>query len=166
MATYKLIETQTLTTSVASITFSSIPQTFTDLKLVFSGRTSAGTLTLGNASFNGSALNFTSIYLEGTGTTAGSFTDQPRVITAASGASATASVFGSCELYIPNYTSSAYKSYSADMVSENNATESYQLMFAGLWSDTSAITEIAFTAQGSRTYNQYSSASLYGIENQ
>lgn len=38
--TYKAISTQTLTSDVSSVTFSSIPQTFTDLVLVISATTS------------------------------------------------------------------------------------------------------------------------------
>jgi hypothetical protein len=46
---------------------------------------------------------------------------------------------------------------------ENNATLSLMNLAAGLWSNTSAITSIKITAVG--TFEQYSTATLYGIKN-
>ena len=43
----------------------------------------------------------------------------------------TASTFSNVEIYIPNYTSSTYKSWSADGVVENNATISAQALIPG-----------------------------------
>ena len=53
---------------------------------------------------------------------------------------------------------------SADGVMENNATEAYQNLVAGLWSNTSAITSLTL-AKSTGNFVQYSSASLYGIKN-
>jgi hypothetical protein len=69
-------------------------------------------------------------------------------------------VFSNNDLYIPNYTSSSYKSIVVDSVSENNSTSSYiTSMQAGLWSNTSAINAITLNA----TFAQYSEFTLYGI---
>jgi len=79
-----------------------------------------------------------------------------------SSAGATASTFGNCQAYIPNYTSSAYKSISAEGVAEGNTTAMLSAIDAGLWSDTSAITSIKLFVP-SFNLLQYSTASLYGI---
>ena len=78
------------------------------------------------------------------------------------GSTATASVFGNAEMYIPNYTSANYKSIICDAVTENNATESYQDLYANLWRNTAAITSISFFPGGS-LFTQYSTFSLYGV---
>jgi hypothetical protein len=65
-------------------------------------------------------------------------------------------------MYIPNYASSNYKSFSIDSVTENNGTVAYQIMHAGVWSNTAAITSLTITAAGGNLA-QYSTATLYGV---
>ena len=164
--TYSLIGSATVGSGGASsIDFTSIPATYTDLKIVASARSSAGTLTFGDISFNGSTASFTGRYIEGNGAAASSATDQARLAVSAPGSSATASTFGNSEIYIPNYAGSTNKSFSVDTTGENNATTSYMQLSAGLWSNTAAITSITITAQSSRTFVQYSNFYLYGIKN-
>jgi hypothetical protein len=162
--THKLIETVTVTAGggAASIAFSSIPQTFTDLKLVMSLRASdAATQIL--LSLNGSTSNFSARYLFGDGSIPSSGT-LARYVGALTPSSFTASTFGNTELYIPNYAGSTNKSYSDDGAVENNATTGYLSFVAGLWSDTSAITSLTLTGN-TGNFVQHSSASLYGIKN-
>ena len=169
--THKLIQTITVGSGgTSSIDFSSIPQTYTDLVLVMSMRTStAGVSDYAAVSFNSSTSSFSQITLAGTGTAAvsASYTTSPdsRIVSQVVGNTATASVFSSGSLYIPNYTSSTNKSFSYDAVRENNATGTELAFGAGLWSNTAAITSIAITAWSGATILQYSSASLYGIKN-
>ena len=54
------------------------------------------------------------------------------------------------------------ESVSVDSVQENNATEAYQTIVAGLWNDTSAITSMVIGNFGGG-FAEHSSASLYGI---
>jgi hypothetical protein len=75
----------------------------------------------------------------------------------------TASVFGSTEIYIPNYLSANQKSLSVDSLPENNATGTMASLLAGLWNQTSAITQITLTPYLGN-WAQYSSATLYGIK--
>jgi len=149
----------------ATISFSSIPATYTDLKVVLSVRSDRISADQDSllVSFNGSTSNFTNKSLEGgTVTTVSSFSSA-RFLGSINDTNNTASVFSSVELYVPNYASSSFKSFSTDSAMENNSNFYYLDLTAGLWSDTSAITSITFTTGASRNFVQYSTASLYGI---
>ena len=160
----QLIQTLTVGSGgAASIDFTSIPQTFTDLVILFSGRSNR------NAIFdnirvqpNGATTGVSSRMLYGNGSGASSFTEA-YVSGYTGGNNATASTFGNSSIYIPNYTSSNQKSFSIDSVSENNGTEAQQVLTAGLWTGTSAITSIILDQGDGTTWLQYTSASLYGI---
>ena len=161
--TYTLIAGTTLSSPAANINFSSIPTTYTDLKLVCSLRAVATSSVPGlTIKLNNVATNFTARYLEGTGSAAGSGTDTT-LLASIDGSAQTANTFGNLEVYIPNYLSSNYKSYSVDGVTENNATVAYSQLLAGLWSNTAAINQI--TVQVSVNLDTYSTAYLYGIKN-
>ena len=165
--TYQLIEAQTLGSAAASVTFSSIPNTYTDLKLVYSARSSStsGTSELLAISFNGTTTNYNRLLIEGNGSSAASYSGALRSFGGIPTSNATASTFGNGELYIPNYLSSNNKSYSGDSVSENNATSAVQNLDANIWNNTSAITSIAITTYNSNNLVQYSTFYLYGIKN-
>jgi hypothetical protein len=61
--TYEPISTQTVGTAVASVTFSSIPQTYTDLILITAGATAGGAqMTM---RINGATTNYESVVLSG-----------------------------------------------------------------------------------------------------
>jgi hypothetical protein len=162
-ANYVLLERIELNASAASVTFSNIPQSgYTDLKIVASARcnTTEANIIL---SFNGSSANFTSKLLYGSGSAASSasYTDSRALLMVYS--DQTSNTFSNGELYIPNYTSSNYKSWSSDSVQENNATLAYSFMYAGLWSQTAAINSVTLTAISSSSFVQYSTFSLYGL---
>jgi hypothetical protein len=162
--TYTLIERITVgAAGASSITFTSIPQTYTDLVIKYTGRVADNGVSDGFAitQFNGSSTNFSSKLLYGTGSTTGSTSPTQRFLTI-NGTGATANTFANGEIYIPNYTSSNYKSFSGDAVTENNGTEAAAQLGAGLWSNTAAITSITL-ADDSKTIQQYSTFYLYGI---
>jgi hypothetical protein len=149
----------------SSITFSSIPATYTDLCIKVSFRdtfTNIGNDI--NVSFNGVSTNRSGKYLFGSGTAISSGASAGIASGLGNSDGATASAFSNTEYYIPNYTSANNKSFSADSVTENNATAAYTMFNASLWASSSAITSITI---GSLTYNlmQYSTATLYGIKN-
>jgi hypothetical protein len=164
----QLIAHQELTSAAASITFSSIPATFTDLYLVVSARTDVSSV-FGYAKikFNGSSSSYSIRGLQGDGSSAYSFNNSIFFWNLA-GASATASTFGNASFYIPNYTSAANKSISHDGVFENNATGAHATIQAGLWSVTDPITSISLSSSNSGladagNFVSGSSATLYGI---
>jgi hypothetical protein len=148
----------------ASIEFTSIPSTYTDLLIVTSIRSDAtpGVVWQGmNIGFNDYASAPSRRNLYGTGSGTGSDISTAFHWFEVS-ANATASTFGNGQIYIPNYTSSTNKSFSIDGVSENNGTAALQAIVAGLWSVTNAITSIKLTPSSGNIV-QYSSASLFGI---
>lgn len=165
--TYTLIASNTLSTTTASVTFSSIPATYTDLVILSSTRdgTNADNNSEFKVKFNGSATSYSNKYLQGSGSAASSGTYGTTYLYTGETDSntATASTFGSSTIYIPNYTSANNKSVSSDLVSEENTSVSYATLTAGLWSNAAAITSIEFTCNGS--FAQYSNFYLYGIKN-
>lgn len=168
MATMVKLQTVTVGSGGASsIEFTNIPQTYTDLKLVMSLRTNyASGFDNAKISFNGSTAGFTYRRLFGSGSTASSDSGSNNTNSIISNAAtSTSSVFANGELYIPNYTSANNKSYSIDAVSENNATQAFNYLAAGLWSNTAAITSLTLTPQDGTLFAQYTTATLYGVKN-
>jgi hypothetical protein len=163
--TIKLIETKTIVGATAALSFTNIPETFTDLVLKVSARADeTGVWSAALMGFNGDlGNNYNSRDLFGNGSTVSSSSDSSRasfvIGPAIVGLNATANTFANSEVYIPNYTSSSAKSFLMDSVTENNATEIRHYIQAGLWNNTAAINRIDIyraTIAGS-TY------SLYGI---
>ena len=150
----------------ANMQFTSIPATYDDLIIHFSARTNQAVQvnTAIYGSFNGSTANFsTGRFLQGDGSTAVSGTEN-RFMGYSNAAGATASTFSSGMIYIPNYAGSTNKSFMNDSVTETNGTTSYQFMFAGLWSQTAAITSITLTPAVASDFVQHTTAVLYGIK--
>ena len=169
MATaYEIIASATVGSGgTKTIEFDSIPQTYTDLVLLVSGRSSSTTYGGFFIKFNNSAWtsNVTGKVLYGNGSSALSVNEQDFYWALNN---QTGSVFGSAQLYIPNYTSSNYKSISGDSVQENNATSSRSSFTAWNWAQTAAITKIEignFDGLFSDQFVEYSTLYLYGISN-
>ena len=164
--TYTLIASNTLSSTTASVTFSSIPQTYTDLVLQVSARNDE----VDNGAslrvyFNSDTANITVRELRGIGTTVASYSLSIPQAGYVAALNSTANTFGAGTIYIPNYTSSNNKSSSGDIVlPSNTAAENYGVLSARLWSITSAITSVT-VAPGLDSWVQYSSFYLYGIKN-
>ena len=164
-----MVAIQTVTVGAggaSSIAFSNIPQTYTDLVLMMSLRsTGTGVSTrYASVSFNSNTSNYSYRRLYGNGSSAGSDNGTLRIIGTIPGSTVTANTFASLQMYVPNYTSSNNKSYSCDCVEENNATGAEADLIAGLWSNSAAITSITIDVdQGSYNFAQYSTATLYGV---
>ena len=161
MAKY-LIETITLDSSAASITFNNIPQTYTDLQIVLSVRSdeSSGSDLL-EIDFNSNASNQSSLALRGDGSSVISFTTSTLRIANINNSGQTSNTFSSISTYITNYAAASAKSVSSDFAMENNDTFSYQGVGASLWDNTSAITSITLSA--AFDFIAGSTASLYGF---
>ena len=168
--TFTLIQTVTVGSGgAATISFSSIPQTYTDLVLKLSARSSTASNVVDSpfVDFNGVTTNQSARWVRTVdGSTVASQTDTRTYLPfSVCRDGATASVFGNGELYIPNYAGSTNKSFSVDGVAENNATAAGLGLTANLWSNTAAITSITLTLSSGGNFMQHSSASLYGIKN-
>ncbi len=159
--TYTLIAHTELTSGQSSITFSSIPQTFTDLQLVISARNNEGGFYgYFEVRLNGASSGHTQRILRGNGSGVVSSTNTV-IDMAANATGTTANTFNNGQVYIPNYASSVAKSMSVDWVMEQNATEAYQEIKAGLYNSTSPVTSIVLF--GFSNFLQFTSATLYGI---
>jgi len=171
------IETATVGSGGASsITFSAIAADYTDLKLVISARSSA------SASydpilirFNGSTSDYSARDIRAQ---VGSYTQSGALTTSTSSSAGgtwgrtsgvgmptsnqTSNTFGSASIYLPGYLSANNKSYSYDVVGENNGTAASLAISAGLWADTDAITSFAIALKDG-DFEEHSTATLYGI---
>lgn len=171
-----LISSQTLSSSTANVTFSSIPATYTDLVVRVSARSdvASGNGMIGIRFNLDNNPNYSETYIYGTGATSvsgrvsgasGGKIGQSGYLVADS-ASNTASTFGSLEVYIPSYAASITKPVSATAVEESNSasTDTYISSFAALWNSTAAITTIRLSDLGG-SFISGSSFYLYGIKN-
>jgi hypothetical protein len=153
----------------SSISFTSIPSTYTDLVLKTSLRDSnTVTRSLAQLTFNGSATSYSSLAEYGfNGGSVGAAVGGGTYIdwTYTTGNGATASTFSNSEIYIPNYAGSQNKSVSIDFAAENNsATLNILGIASGLWSNSAAITSITLTP-ASPNFLEHSTAYLYGVSN-
>ena len=153
---------------VSSISFTSIPQTYTDLQIVTSSRTNNSNI-YGwyTYTFNGSSSSVSTRWMEPDGTTVGVGTNSTFMYGGAGvgAGSGNSLLFDNGTIYIPNYSSTSLnKASNTDEAGANTTGTAYMTLAANLWTNTSAITSITLQPQtGTGTFNQYSSATLYGI---
>jgi hypothetical protein len=168
--TYTLISSVTVGSGgAATMSFSSIPATYTDICIKVSARTdNASILSNLRWTFNGSSSGYSGKELYGTGSAAasgdGGTTSSYIQAGYSNGATSTSNTFSNTEFYLPNYASANYKSQSIDSVQEDNASLAFVDMSATLWSNTSAVTSVTITPS-SGSFVQYTTAYLYGISN-
>jgi hypothetical protein len=166
-----LITSQTLGSAAATVTFSSIPATYTDLSIRCSVRntTSGNTLSDFWVKFNGLTGGiYSRTRLQGNGATAVSDRTASSSIdnfeNMMNGGGSTSNTFSSVDIYIPNYAGSTNKPHSMFGAMETNATTAYLGAQANLMSNTAAISSMIFTS-GSDNFAIGSSFYLYGLKN-
>lgn len=157
--TYEAISTQTLGSAAASVTFSSIPSTYTDLVLVATGNSS--TLVDTYLRFNGDSTSglYSTTRLYGTGSTAASdrFSSQNQIL-AGDFNTASNSV---AIIQINNYSNTTTNKTS---LIRSNIANSIVFANVGLWRNTAAITSVIMSTS-SGTFSTGSTFSLYGVKN-
>ena len=166
--TYTLINSNVLTSSAASVTFSSIPATYTDLVVRWSARLDNNSVdekftlnATGGSSHSETILKWNPIVY----TASGRATGIGYVETMAVASTWTSNTFSSSEAYIPNYANTTYnKPFSVISLTENNSGDVWNTAVAGLINNTSAITQLTI-APSSGNYVSGSSFYLYGISN-
>lgn len=165
---YELLETiEVGAGGASSIEFSAIPQDGSELAVEISMRESATTtiaslyVTLNNDT---GASQYSITRLESNLGTVGSSTTTSNKFFAGyiPGNSITSSTYGSGRLRISNYTSSANKTISLEVATEDNGSSVNTQIAHGTWSGTSGVTSIQLTSS-STSFAQYSTASLYKI---
>ena len=156
-ATYEPIATNTLGSATSSVTFSSIPSTYTDLVLVIAGTASAfdGLLTqVGNGSVDtGSNYSMTVLSGNGSAASSGRETSHTYANIGLQGAD-----FNTIIHYMNYANTTTYKTFLARSNSPANQTRAN----VGLWRSTSAINTIKINT-GSGTISSGSVFTLYGI---
>jgi len=159
--TYVALDKVTVGTATSSITFSSIPQTYTDLVMVINTKQTATPnrwTTIRLNSDTGTNYSYTS--LEGSGSAASSYRESNQTRGATNFKTSTAN-WGQNTIHFQNYSNSTtYKTW----VSRGDAADTGPCAIVGLWRSTSAVTSILITLEGSgQNFDVGSTFSLYGI---
>ena len=165
-ATYEPIATNTLGSAASSVTFSSIPSTYTDLILVVNGSTTIGSgsrLRIGNGSVDtGSNYSFT--FLEGTGTATNTYRNTNVDYLQMNNYSqfAPSPTYNTTEIVqIMNYANTTtYKT----VMNRSNLAQTGVSTMVGLWRSTSAINVITYYCSNATTFEAGFTATLYGIK--
>ena len=171
---YYSIQTATVDSGgAATITFSSIPQTYTHLQLRCLTRTARGVNYLTGVYMNFNSDSTAGHYyathlLYGTGASAGATVDNSSTYTYAgyaASANQTANAFGTSIVDILDYTNTS-KNKTVRVLSgvDINGVNGEMDFMSGLWIQTSAINSITLTLYTGANFSQYSSIALYGIK--
>jgi hypothetical protein len=161
--TYEPIATQTLGSAAANITFAAIPQTYTDLIVVFNG-SSTGTaqyfMQVGNGSID-TGSNYSTTGLTGNGSSAVSirYTNDTVGIRADLYATAGGNIKQTM-FQIQNYSNT---STNKSILVRSALPASETVACVGLWRSNSAINTLRLTT--SSTFSAGATVSLYGIAN-
>lgn len=161
-ATYEKIATTTLGSATNTFDFTSIPATYTDLRLVFVGTESTAGFNYANIRFNSdTGSNYSMTYLQGFGTSAssGRNTNITRIRLNEYGLSNT--IPSLCTADIFSYAGSTYKTVLISTAEDYNGSGGVEAKVA-LWRSTDAITSITILNTASN-FAIGTTATLYGI---
>jgi hypothetical protein len=162
--TYEPIATATLSSTSSSIGFSSIPNTYTDLRLVVRGSQSSATYFF--VRFNGdSSSSYSSLNLIGNGSAASStrIVDTSIIYVTDNTISTVANAFFLATIDVFSYAASVNKTCLNTFSGDANGSGSV-VSTVGLFRNTSAITQINFQNTGG-LLQIGTTATLYGIKN-
>lgn len=159
-ATFEPIATTTLGGS-ATITFNSIPNTYTDLRIVLVW--TAGNTTISRVRFNSdTGSNYSATYLDGSGSAAGSNrqTNLTYIDAGWNAVGVSQPVFTTYDIF--SYAGNTNKTVLATNSGDQNGSGTLERI-VGLWRSTSAITSINIATVTGGSFNSGTTATLYGI---
>jgi hypothetical protein len=170
-STFVLVASRSIETPTTTVTFNSIPQTYTDLRLIWSARGPDNT-SYTRISYNGiNSMPGRVMYSETSGNTKNSFTQtNQQPITGQNYPTNITDAFANNELYLLDYTNSS--AFKAGL--HNGVTGSYNNSGLLSWCNylhnttTAAINSITFTSSGAGNTGAYligSTFQVYGIKN-
>jgi hypothetical protein len=160
--TYEPIATNTVGTATTTVTFSSIPQTYTDIVVASSIQVS-GNVNVFMTFNSDTGANYSFTLLQGDGTSASSSraTSQNRIqLDSVAFPPFSGSSFAPGLVHLNNYSNST--TYKTALIRANNAAAGVSL-FSGLWRNTAAITTVTFVA-GAVNFAVGTTFTLYGIK--
>ena len=161
-ATYEPIATTTLGSAAASITFSSIPATYTDLRLVLVGRNNANAASW-RLEYNGdTSAIYSNTFLGGNGSTPESGRDTGHTYFQITAVEAPSTSICMVTVDIFSYAGSTNKTGLCQFSNDKNGSGGTAVK-VGLWRSTSAITSIKWYAANSENFASGTTATLYGI---
>ena len=159
-ATYSLIDSTTLGSAESSVTFSSIPSTFTDLILVCNFGTSQGSNDGLMFRVNGdTASNYSLTRLTGDGSNASSTRQTSSTSIIVGGVSGVDTTTVAIYQLMSYSNTTTYKT----ILGRNNHPASLLNAGVGLWRNTSAVTSITVLPENAATLRADSTFTLYGI---
>jgi hypothetical protein len=160
--TYEKIASTTLGAAAATITFSSIAATYTDLRLVLTSLSSTGNTQYFTLNTD-TGTNYSYTMLYGTGAAASSFrtTSGSRIDIASDVVSASSTIPFFVTVDIFSYAGSTYKTCLVTSSEDLNGS-GVTVSRVGLWRSTSAINQIVINRTAGN-YNTGTTATLYGI---
>ena len=158
--TYEPIQTQTLGTAITTVSFASIPQTYTDLILIVSANVTSGGQNLLLTFNSDTGSNFSRTFLYGNGTSAVSArsTNQTAIPLSEFGASNSGS---HNIIHIMNY---ANTTTNKTVIQRGGYASNIVASTVGLWRNTAAITSLSCVPTGGTTWVVGSTFTLYGIK--
>jgi hypothetical protein len=165
--TYATIATTTLSSPAASITFSSIPATYTDLRLTLTALSSSGSTVInGYIIFNNdSGANYSWTNLRGTGTAiaTNNFASSTQInLNFLSNATSTIPYFVTADIF--SYANSTFKTILTTSSGDQNGSGAIE-NHIGRWASTSAINRLDLYTNAVPNFGIGTTASLYGIKN-
>ena len=155
-------------TPVTSVTFGSIPQTYTHLQIRYIARgfsNLAGVMITINSD---TGTNYSNHNVGGNSSitfAGGSATQSNPLLGYMTPSGSGSNIFGAGITDILDYSNTnKYKTVRTLSGTDDNGTTSYLSLLSDLWQSTSAITSINLNAQFGSTFAQHSSFALYGIK--
>jgi hypothetical protein len=160
-STYTPIATTTLSSTAATVTFSSIPTTFTDLVLVINAKNPGAGAGFIQMQFNGDSSSlYSQTTLNGDGTSATSSRASTQTVLKLGIVGNSSQTFTGNIFHILNYNNST----TFKTILSRQAWEEGTAARVGLWRSTAPITTITLTVDASNAnYSSGSTFTLYGI---